>query len=59
MSEQKSCSCRCWAGAQRGGDGSARPPPAFHTVAKEMSKNRGATHLTLRLRPCISSSFLS
>ena len=30
----------------------------FHTLAKDMFLNRGATHFTLGLRPCIISSFL-
>ena len=33
------------------------PPPVFHILVKDMSKNRGATHFTLGLRPCIISSF--
>ena len=40
-----------------GGLGSA-PPSEFHTLAKDMPRNRGATHFTLGLRPCIISSFL-
>ena len=40
------------AGAQMGGGGAALPP-AFHTFAKDMSKNREATHFT-----CIILSFL-
>ena len=35
-----------------------RASPAFHTLAKDMSLNRGETHFTLGLRPCIISSFL-
>ena len=42
-------------GAQLGG---GVPPPAFPTLAKDMSLNRGAIHFTLRLRPCIILSFL-
>ena len=42
------------AGAQLGG----APPSAFHTLAKYMSPNKGATHFTLGLRPCFISSFL-
>ena len=34
------------------------PPPAFHILAKDIFLNRGATHFTLGLRPCIISSFL-
>ena len=34
------------------------PPPAFHTLAKNMSLNRGPTHFTLELRPCIISFLL-
>ena len=37
-------------GRNRGG---GRTPPAFHTLAKDMSLNRGETHFTLRLRPFI------
>ena len=40
-----------------GGAGGA-PPGAFHTLAKDMSINRGATHFTLDVRPCIIPSFL-
>ena len=43
----------CW-----GRWGRAPPQPAFHTLAKDMSLNRGATHFTLGLRPCIISSFI-
>ena len=42
----------------RGAIGGGTPPPEFHTLAKDMSPNRGATHFTLGLRPCIISSFL-
>ena len=35
----------------------APAPPAFHTLAKDVS-NRGETHFTLRLRACIISSLL-
>ena len=41
-----------------GRGGGAHAPPAFHTLAKGISLNGGATHFTLRLKPCISSSFL-
>ena len=41
-----------------GATGGRAPPPAFHTLAKDISLNGGATHFTLRLKPCISSSFL-
>ena len=34
------------------------PPPAFQTLAKDMSLNRGATHFTLGLRPCFISFFI-
>ena len=30
-------------------------PPAFHILANDMSLNRGATHFTPGLRPCIIS----
>ena len=40
-----------------GGWGRA-PPPAFHTLTKDMSKNRGKTHFTPGLSPYIISSFL-
>ena len=35
-----------------------RAPPAFHTLAKDMSKHRDTTHFTPGSRPCIISSFL-
>ena len=34
-------------------------PPAFHTLAKDMSLNSGVKHFTLGLRPCIMPSLLS
>ena len=34
-------------------------PPAFHTLAKDMSLNQGATQFIFGLRTCIISSFLS
>ena len=34
------------------------PPPAFYTLAMDMSLNRGAKHLTLGIWPCIILSFL-
>ena len=41
-----------------GGAGGARSFLAeFQTLAKDMSIDRGATHFTLGLRPCIISSF--
>ena len=40
---------------RRGTTGGA-PPPAFHAFAKNI--NKGATHYTLGIRPCIISSFL-
>ena len=43
-------------GATGGGGGA--PPPSFHVSTKEMSLNRGATHITLGLRPCIISAYL-
>ena len=43
----------------RGATGGGAPPTAFHTLAKDMSLNRGATHFTLWLRTCFISSFLS
>ena len=46
---------RCFIGATGGGRGAC---PAFHTMAMDMYLNRGATHFTLGLRPCIISSFL-
>ena len=42
----------------RGRWGRAPPPPAFQTLAKDISLDRGATHFTLGLSPCIISSFL-
>ena len=38
-------------GRNWGGDGGRPPPPAFYTLAKDMSLNRGATHFTLGPRP--------
>ena len=35
-----------------------RAPPAFHTLANDMSKHRDTTHFTPGSRPCIISSFL-
>ena len=52
---------RAHAGAQlvRGeGRYGRAPPPAFHTLTKDMSLNRGAEHFTLCLRPCIIPFFL-
>ena len=46
------------AGAQLRGRCRRAPPPAFHTLARDMSLNRGATHFTLGLSPSIISSFL-
>ena len=34
------------------------PPPEFHTLANAMFLNRGATHFSLGLTPCIISPFL-
>ena len=34
------------------------PPPAYHTLAKDMSLIRFATHFTLGLKPCIIPSYL-
>ena len=45
-------------GAQLGGGGEGCATPAIHTLAKDMPRNRGATHFTLGLRPCIIPSFL-
>ena len=49
--------CLGFSRGETGGEGGA-PPPVFHTLAKDMSKNRGATHFTLGLRPCIILYFL-
>ena len=51
---------RCYIGATGGGRGACgrAPPPAFHTLAKDMPVNRGGTHFSLGLRPCIISSLL-
>ena len=47
------------AGARLGeGALGAASPPAFHTLAKDISLNKGATRFTLGLRQCIISSFL-
>ena len=44
-------------GASWGGERWGRaPPPAIHTLSKEMSLNKGATHFTLGPRPCIITS---
>ena len=41
-----------YTGAQLGwGRWGRAPPPAFHTLAKGMSLNRGLTHFTFGLRP--------
>ena len=34
------------------------PPPALHTVAKDMSLNRDATHFTLGKKPCIPKLYV-
>ena len=44
-----------WEGGGRWG---LVPPPEFHSLAKDMSLNRGATHFKLGLRPCFISSIL-
>ena len=44
--------------SQRHGFWESTPPPAFDSVAKDMSLNRGATQCTLGRRPYIISSFL-
>ena len=36
---------------QTGGEGT--PHPAFHILSKDMTLNRGETHFTIGLRPCI------
>ena len=43
-------------GAQLRGGGAlgALAPPAFHTLAEDITRNGGATHFTLGLRPCLS-----
>ena len=41
----------------RGATGGGAPPLAFHTLAKDMSLNRGASHFTLGLRPLSRPSF--
>ena len=40
------------------GVGAGGAPPEFYILVKDMSLNRGATHFTLELRPCITSSFI-
>ena len=44
-------------GAIGRGAGGAAPPPAFLFLARDMFLDRGATHFTLGLKPCIISCF--
>ena len=58
LTEERTSLKVCRGAVRVGALGVRAPPPAFHTLAKDMFLNRCPTHFTLGLRPCIISSFL-